>query len=788
MAVPPGGPRLKVEWRRGAIAALLVTAAILYSAWLADSYWVGDAEDDFIADVRTSNHVKLDHMLQFVSGSFTPIGGIPQILAVDGVFRQAVASAEGDPSRHDADTLLNNFSRKLGVDVVWLLDSRGICVAASNFATPTSFVGIDYSFRRYFTDAQAGHLGRQFAIGKVTGIPGLFYSAPIVADGKFAGAVVIKANLPRLAGELLEPGTFIADSEGVVILSRDTALMFHTVPGAHAARLSPEQRRHQYLTEDIAPIAVVPAGVAGHPEVVRFGGGNGPAVLSSLTVADEGLTLYAVAETPQIDAIRQRGDRLFAMVALAGILLGWVVAGLLVWRKHYQRQLHRVEREIAGLKARYELILRSAGDGIVGVGADEVVTFANPAACSMLKTGPQDLEGRPYRTALCGGDGISTLPQFPLAPGTGDAREQWFARGDGSVFIAEYILAPMLRGTVFEGATVVFRDVSLRKRYEEDLACHQRDLERQVVERTQTILEEVERRTQTEAAMKRAQSQALQASKLAAVGQLAAGLAHEINTPAQYVGDNLQFLDASVRRLLALIQAAEDLLARGDPAAAARFRDEEAAAKLDLLRPEMAMAIRESLDGVAQIARIVLSMKEFSHPGSHARTMTDLNHALDNTLTVSRNVWKHVAEVERRFDPTLPPVPCLASEMNQVFLNLIVNATQAIEASGKGFPGRIVVATSHDPEHVTIRISDSGTGVPEAIRDKIFDPFFTTKEVGKGTGQGLAICYDVVVSKHGGSLDVGGEEGEGAVFTIRLPVDDDGDAAPAVESGGDQPG
>jgi len=267
--------------------------------------------------------------------------------------------------------------------------------------------------------------------------------------------------------------------------------------------------------------------------------------------------------------------------------------------------------------------------------------------------------------------------------------------------------------------------------------------------------------------MKRAQREALQASRLASVGQLAAGIAHEINTPAQYISDNLGYIKDGLKSLCAVVDAVADragLLARLDSPMSEK--------KLARLLGEMPQAVAESREGVAQIARIVLSMKEFSHPGTSAKAATDINRAIDNTLTVSHNAWKHLAEVERRFDPALPPVPCHAGEMNQVFLNLILNAAQAIESSGKPLPGRIIITTRQDGDQVEITVMDNGTGVPEAIRERIFDPFFTTKTVGKGTGQGLAICRDVVVVKHGGSLMVGGAEGDGAVFTVRLPIGD----------------
>lgn len=277
-------------------------------------------------------------------------------------------------------------------------------------------------------------------------------------------------------------------------------------------------------------------------------------------------------------------------------------------------------------------------------------------------------------------------------------------------------------------------------------------------------------------ALKKAQREALQSSRLASVGQLAAGIAHEINTPVQYVSDNLRFIDGALTKLMTAIVAARELAATAMPHAdllepVAKFNELLTTAKIPFLMAEVPAAVSESLDGVAQIARIVLSMKEFSHPGTSTKTMTDINRALESTLTVSHNVWKHGAEVVRIFDPLLPPVLCHAGELNQVFLNLIVNATHAIEGSGKPLPGQITITTSHDNGIVEIRVADTGTGVPPAIKDRIFDPFFTTKDVGVGTGQGLAICRDVVVSKHGGSLEVAGEPGDGAVFIIRLPVD-----------------
>jgi len=181
-------------------------------------------------------------------------------------------------------------------------------------------------------------------------------------------------------------------------------------------------------------------------------------------------------------------------------------------------------------------------------------------------------------------------------------------------------------------------------------------------------------------------------------------------------------------------------------------------------------ATEQSLEGVEQVAKIVLSMKEFSHPGSKYKESTDINRCLENALTVSRNEWKHVADLDLQLAPDLPNVLALQGELNQVFLNLIVNASHAIEAAKKDGKGRICITTRIIDDWVEISVSDDGTGMSKDIMEKIFDPFYTTKEVGKGTGQGLAIAQDIVVSKHDGKMKVASEPGQGTKFTILLPV------------------
>jgi len=273
------------------------------------------------------------------------------------------------------------------------------------------------------------------------------------------------------------------------------------------------------------------------------------------------------------------------------------------------------------------------------------------------------------------------------------------------------------------------------------------------------------------------ESQLMQAKKMESIGQLAAGIAHEINTPAQFVGDNTRFIKDAFQDLLELnnsfiklLQAAKD--GQVTPELISEVDSSAKSADVEYLTEEIPPAIDQSLDGITRISNIVRAMKEFSHPGSKDQESADINQAINNTITVASNEWKYVADVATDFAENLPPVICFVQEVNQVVLNLIVNAAHAIEqangeeASDKGV---ITIATRDLGKEVEIKISDSGCGVPDDIKDRIFDPFFTTKAVGKGTGQGLAMAFRTIVEQHKGKLSVDSVPGEGSTFKIVLP-------------------
>ena len=265
--------------------------------------------------------------------------------------------------------------------------------------------------------------------------------------------------------------------------------------------------------------------------------------------------------------------------------------------------------------------------------------------------------------------------------------------------------------------------------------------------------------------------------KLESIGQLAAGIAHEINTPTQYVGDNVRFLKDSFLDFSTVLEKTGQMLESCrtnniNPELVAEVEKTIEQADIEYLMEEIPKSFVQALDGIGRISKIVQSMKDFAHPGSTDKRAADLNKSIESTITVASNEWKYVAEIVTDYDKTLPLVPCLIGEFNQVVLNMIVNAAHAIsDVNGEsGAKGTISISTRHKDDWAEIRISDTGAGIPEDIRKKIFDPFFTTKEVGKGTGQGLAISHTVIVDKHKGLIDVESEVGTGTTFIICLPV------------------
>jgi signal transduction histidine kinase len=340
------------------------------------------------------------------------------------------------------------------------------------------------------------------------------------------------------------------------------------------------------------------------------------------------------------------------------------------------------------------------------------------------------------------------------------------------------------------GCITASRDLRTVALTQAQLEQANRTVEVKVLNRTDELYR---RSCELEDEMKRRQkleSQLLQAQKSESIGELAAGIAHEINTPMQFISDNIEYLSECCEKLFEVVDAYEHNLHGSDVQRSWQERRQELAEiternRFDTIRQQVPTAISESLEGVNRVIGIVRAMKEFSHQGREAKLGVDLNNAVRSTIMISRNRWKYVADLETDLDPDLPTLHCVSAEINQVLLNLIVNAADAVadKASDDGDnKGRIIVRTRGVDDCIIVEVADTGCGIPPEIRSRIFDPFFTTKDVGKGTGQGLAICYNIIVNKQHGAIEVDSEPGLGTTFRVKLPITSNAPQASSIEA------
>jgi PAS domain S-box-containing protein len=384
-------------------------------------------------------------------------------------------------------------------------------------------------------------------------------------------------------------------------------------------------------------------------------------------------------------------------------------------------------------RSRLSVVVEHTPDALIYAAESGVIRFVNPAAIAILERPADELIGHSL-WLLVHPDDLNTLLESALVESKDSCPCRIRGRDDAEWVDVE---ATVAYASEYDGSrSVVFgaRDVSERERLELELR---------------------------------------HAQKLESVGRLAAGIAHEINTPIQFVGDNVRFLETSFADLERLHAAYAELaaLARlGGDLAPALSKVDEVAAEIDIdfVLEEVPTAVSQTLEGISRVANIVRAMKAFGHPGTDEKAPADLNEAIGHTLVVANNEIKYVADVEKDLGD-LPMVVCHLGDFNQVVLNLVVNAAHAIGSADNG-RGTIRVSTRAEGSYAVIEVTDTGTGIPAEIANKVFDPFFTTKEVGTGTGQGLALVRTLVADRHGGTIDFTSEAGVGTTFTVRLPL------------------
>ena len=399
-------------------------------------------------------------------------------------------------------------------------------------------------------------------------------------------------------------------------------------------------------------------------------------------------------------------------------------------------------------EARYRSLVEAMHEGLLMVRKNGRITFVNESLAAMLGREKNDLMGHNASEFVASGSGARLAELLSGRVSDSGAEEILWSHASGRHI---YTLVSPSRTVdeegVVTGSFAVITDTTDRKNLE---------------------------------------SQLLQSQKLEAIGQLAAGIAHEINTPAQYVGNNVQFLKGACDDMLVLCRGVAAFVQQTKASCptleqVAALERQMADCDVEYLAEEIPGAIAQTLEGVERINVIVRSVKQFAHPGAAIMAPADLNESMKSTVTVSRNEWKYVAELVTELDPNLPLVVCMIGEINQVVLNLIINAAHAIADAKKIDPereGRITLRTHCNAPWAEIRITDTGTGIPPAVQGRIFDPFFTTKEVGRGTGQGLTISRSIVMEKHGGQLYFETEPGVGTTFVVRLPLEQKSEGSP----------
>ncbi|MEW6427950.1 MAG: ATP-binding protein [Thermodesulfobacteriota bacterium] len=411
----------------------------------------------------------------------------------------------------------------------------------------------------------------------------------------------------------------------------------------------------------------------------------------------------------------------------------------------------RLEKELASSREQQRLLTETALDGIIVMDEQGRVDYFNPAAERIFGFRRQDILGRdlhemvvPERLRQQCRAGLTRFWEHGTGPVLGRLLELTALHQDGHEFPVELSLAAMTRDDKWVAVGIV-RDISERKKAEAELLRSREELARQHRELQDT------------------QSMVIQQEKLASIGHLAAGVAHEINNPMGFIYNNLQVLAKYSAGLADYIGEVRRLVERTEPEVRQQEEALRRSRRVDAILGDLDSLIAECLDGARRVNKIVGDLKSFSRQDEDSQYV-DLNGCVETALNVVWNELKHRATVEKDFGD-LPPVRCVAGQISQVVMNLLVNATDALRGQGQ-----ITVRTWREPGWACIAVADNGPGIPASIRRRIFEPFFTTKAPGSGTGLGLSISLDIV-RKHGGTIEAKSERGAGSVFTVRLPLD-----------------
>lgn len=650
---------------------------------------------------------------------------------------------------------LDDFREAYNATRCGLLDRNGFVVAVSAEKNAQTKVGDDYSRRPFFQQALAGTPVTTLTQGVTSREPAVNLSHPVFSENTVLGVALITVPLEDLEKIFSHSSGIVAltDEHNIVFAANKQDWQFKLLGSASAEALQDIAKNRLLMGEMPTQLPIIldeAEGDARFPDGKKYLFSRFP-----LSGAPNWQINY-FQEHDLIDAGLY--DRLFGKT---GILLGGMtifvfvaMAYLFLQAEVFLRQREQAERKAKAANLFLSKILDVAADGMRVIDKNFNVVQINKTFATMMGMEQKDILGKKCHDIFWGPRcDTEDCPMRQVMAGKKRVEYEAVKESPAGVIMNCWVIAVPLHDTSGQLVGILGSYRNITERIEAEHAIEK------ALEETRKFAEELALANDT---LKQSQAQILQQEKMASVGQLAAGVAHEINNPMGFISSNLSSLEKYLERLTGFIRTLEKKLPQDPP-------DEEIAAlrkqlKIDYIMEDAVHLVEESLDGAGRVKKIVQGLKNFSRVDQAERLPTDINECLDTTLNIIWNELKYKCEVKKEYGE-LPMTVCNPQQLNQMFMNLLVNAAQAIENKGE-----IRITTWADQEWVYTRISDNGCGIPQDKIKRIFEPFYTSKAVGKGTGLGLSIVYDIVVKNHHGDIQVESEEGKGTSFTVKIPV------------------
>ncbi|HIJ90316.1 MAG: ATP-binding protein [Desulfobulbaceae bacterium] len=669
----------------------------------------------------------------------------------------------------EAQSTLDDFREAYHARRCCLINRDGLVVAASVGEKTPVRIGDDYSGRPFFQQALAGHPFTAMVQGITSKDPAINLSHPILSENTVLGVVLLTIPLSDLEEILTRCDGIIAltDQHNIIIASNKQEWLFKAMAPATPKPLADETETGLSTTKPPAQIQIT---FDESDNTARFSDGNEYFFSRAPLSYSPGWQINYFRKHDRLNTRAYQALHGKAGILLAGTLLCilGVIAYLFRQAEIFLRQREQAEKNHKAANLFLSQILDAAADGMRVIDNNCNIVQVNETFAAMTGMEQKDILGKKcrdiFRGAHCNTENCSMRQ---IQAGKNRIEVETHQESQAGKTLPCWLIAVPLYDTNGEriGILESFRDIS--QRIKTELALKKSLHNAQLMTEELTVSNKLLYRQQHELALahanlKQNQAQILQQEKMASVGQLAAGVAHEINNPMGFISSNLSSLAKYLERLTGFIRALEEKLPQEPP-------DEELAAlrkelKIDYIMEDAVQLVEESLDGADRVKKIVQGLKNFSRIDQAERLPADINECLDTTLNIVWNELKYKCEVNKDYGK-LPLTVCNPQQLNQMFMNLLVNAAQSIETKGE-----IRIKTWADQDWIHTRISDTGCGIPQDKINRIFEPFYTSKEVGKGTGLGLSIAYDIVLKNHKGDIQVESVEGKGTTFTVKIPL------------------